>query len=678
MQKRGRILLLLGIVLIFLIAVLTVLAAVYYSICGCGDVVSGPPAAVDTLAGSGSGIGEPFGIAERWGEVYVSDGIKGKIWRISKNGGPVEFAAGLNTPSAIAFDANGDLVVADTGSHTIKKITRSGSISVLAGAEGQAGDVDGSALSARFDGPIGLAVLADGAIAVADTYNDKIKLIRNDIVTTLAGSVRGYGDGFGTTARFDTPCGVAAMGDGSILVADAMNGRIRLISNTANVSTLAGDGDGESRDGTLLESSFYRPYAIASGPDGSLFIGDGSALRVIKNGALPMVQTISKSGRGYADGPLLAARFNRVSGIAVSNDYKIYLADSDNAAVRIISPGAGPKSELPAYAPVNRRTDPAEFRTRQAARWPYDPPTARRDIAGTLGEIRGELTDQNSQVWFHNGLDIAGGYGEKARFIRDETVLNPVSTENFKTLRELIRLPTIGYIHIRLGRDAAGNPLGDGRFRFDPGMTGVRVRRGTFFRAGDVIGTLNSMNHVHMIAGPSGDEMNALDALILPGVTDTVPPVIEETQFFDRNWNPVETTGPEQRITLASDVRIVVRAFDRMDGNPERRRLGVFRLGYQVLNRDRSPLTEVDWNISFDRNPSPDAVNFAYAPGSKSGATGETIFRYIVTNKVDGDSFGEGFFDPMKLPPGEYVLRVVAADYFGNSTSADFIFANRP
>ena len=111
-----------------------------------------------------------------------------------------------------------------------------------------------------------------------------------------------------------------------------------------------------------------------------------------------------------------------------------------------------------------------------------------------------------------------------------------------------------------------------------------------------------------------------------------------------------------------------------MDGNPERRRLGVFRLGFQILARDNSPVTGVAWNISFDRNPPPEAVLFAYAPGSHSGATGETIFRYIVTNHVNNDGFGEGFLDPTELAAGEYILRVFAADYFGNTASKDTEF----
>ena len=85
-------------------------------------------------------------------------------------------------------------------------------------------------------------------------------------------------------------------------------------------------------------------------------------------------------------------------------------------------------------------------------------------------------------------------------------------------------------------------------------------------------------------------------------------------------------------------------------------------------------MSDIDWNISFDRNPDPAAVKFAYAQGSKSGATGETIFKYIVTNMIDGDSFSEGFLDAGYLPKGDFVLRAFAADYFGNTISKDILF----
>ena len=674
MPGRNRFLKFIAILAFLALAGILVLGAFYYRLCGSCGVSRRPLTTTSTIAEDRSMIGEPFGVAVKSGETYVSDGIAGKIWKIEKSGELREFASGLRTPSAIAFDKNGDLIVADTGSHTIKKINNDGNISMLAGVEGQIGDSTGSAASALFNAPIGVAVLDDGSVAVADTYNDKVKLIKDGAVTVLAGSARGFQDGPSATAKFDTPCGIVLLPGVGIVVADTTNSRLRLIANDGTVSTLAGNGDADLRDGTLGYAAFYRPFSVAVGPDGSLFVGDGNELRMIKNGPLPLVETLTDQSRGFVDGPVGRSRFNRISGIAVDDDVNLIVADSDNGAVRRIGVETNSKSKKPELIIKTKRTDPVEFRDRSPARWPYDPPDAKCDIAGTLGEIRGEIVDQSSQAWFHNGLDIAGGYGEKAHFIRDEKVLNPISTDNFDTLRELIRMPTIGYIHIRLGRDASNKSLGDDRFQFDPGITGVRVRRGTEFKAGDVIGTLNAMNHVHMIAGPSGDEMNALDALKLPGITDTIPPVIEQVEFYDQNWNPVETKAANKRIILAESTRVVVRAFDRMDGNPERRRLGVYRLGYQVLNNDLSTLTEINWNISFDRNPSPNAVKFVYAPGSKSGATGETVFRYIVTNKVGGESFSEGFLDLSSYPPDSYAIRVFTADYFGNTTMKEINF----
>ena len=673
MSKRRYVLPVLLIAGILALILLTVFAAIYYTICACTDVLTGPYTNVITVAGIKGEFAEPFGIASLNGETYISDGETGKIWRIGMDSVPVVFAQGLDTPSAIAFDKNGDLVVADTGSHTIKRIDRNSTISIIAGTEGQFGDVDGEAFAARFNAPVGIAVFDDGSVIVADTYNDKIKLISNGIVKTLAGSVQGFADGTASTTKFDTPCSVAVWNEGRIAVADTMNSRIRVIEPDGATWTLSGNDAVEILDGTLSAAAFYRPNAVSVSPNGDLYIADGNTIRSIKNSPLPLVETITKSRRGFNDGSVAISSFNRISGLAFNSHNELTLTDSDNAAVRALSPE--PFSEQsPTRIAQTKRTNPLEFRTRQPARWPYELPDAKRDIAGTLGEIRGEIIDANSRVWFHNGLDIAGGYGEKAFFIRDEKVLNPIAAENFDSPRELIRLPTIGYIHIRLGRDAADKSFGDKRFQFNQNMTGVRIRRGTKFSAGDLIGTLNSLNHVHLIAGPLGDEMNALDALTLPGVSDKTPPVIEDVEVFGENWRRIETEPSSKRIRLKGRIRVVVQAFDRMDGNSERRRLGVYRLGYQIFTKDLLPVTELDWTINFDRNPDSDAVNFAYAEGSKSGPTGETVFRYIVTNKVSGNSFSESFLNAASLGNGEFVLRTFAADYFGNISSKDISF----
>jgi hypothetical protein len=462
-----------------------------------------------------------------------------------------------------------------------------------------------------------------------------------------------------------------ALWKGKVLVADAGNRRIRVIEPDGQVWTLAGNGEEALRDGPLLDASFVRPTAIAVNDRDEIFIADGNALRVINGrGVFPYVVTLSGGGRGFANGNVRHAKFNRPSGIAFNSTGELLIADSENGLIRKI--GSENVRQNERSHPGHLSAD--EFKQLQPPRWPFDPPDAPRDIAGTLGELRGTV-GSDVPLRFHNGLDIAGAYGEVARFIRSEKVLDPISAENFGTLRELVRLPQIGYIHIRLGRDQHDRMFANSKFL--PQLDGngtlvdIRVRRGTKFDAGEPVGTLNAMNHVHLIAGPSGGEINALAALELPGVSDSIAPKIENAAVFNQNWTPLETKTKNERIKLAGKYRVVVRAFDRMDGNPERRKLGVYRLGYQLIRERQTPSGEANWSIVFDRMPRNDLAKFVYGEGSHSGASGETVYNYIVTNKLVGEDFGERFFDTANLSPGNYVIRVFAGDYIGNVSTKD-------
>lgn len=631
-----------------------------------------------TFAGINEKFGEPFGIAIKNDEIYVSDGEKGLIWKISSGGAMQVFAQNLQTPSQIVFDKEENLIVADSGTNTIKKIKPTGEIETLAGTENQSGFADGEASKSLFNSPIGVAVF-DNKVFVADTYNDKIRLIENGQVSTISGSEQGFADNEnGANAKFDTPCGIALTKEGNLLVADAGNRRLRLIEPGGKTSTFAGNGEQDSLDGTLEKAKFVEPTAITIGNFGEIYVADGNSIRVIGRRLFPLVETISDSKHGFEDGGIKTAKVNRPSGLVVDKNGNIFIADSDNKVLRIFTNEEIGK-EITAEEIKSLRQTPEQFRNFASPRWTYNPPEKKREIAGTLGEIRGEITEENAPVYFHNGLDIVGGYGETATFIRNEKVLRPLAVQNFDTTRELLRMPTIGYIHIRLGRDKDAKIFDDKRFQFkfdeEKKPINVRVPRGTKFEAGESIGTLNTMNHVHLIAGGSGSEMNALDALAFPDISDKIAPVIEQISLFDDNWVLVNETKSETvRIKLSGKTRIVVRAFDRMDGNAERRRLGVFALGFQILRADKSPVFEEKTTISFAEMPDADFVRFVYAKGSKSGATGETIFNYIVTNEVRGNFAKEDFFDAASLEKGNYILRVFAADYFGNKTLKDLEF----
>lgn len=256
----------------------------------------------------------------------------------------------------------------------------------------------------------------------------------------------------------------------------------------------------------------------------------------------------------------------------------------------------------------------------------------------------------------------------------DEKVLDPAAARNFGTLRELLRLPRLGYIHINLGRRTDGESLGDGRFLLDSKdgeLTSVRVPRGTRFRAGEPIGTLNRMNHVHLVVGPDGREVNGLEAISLPGVSDTKPPLIGQAVAETPEGKPFETESAGKRIRLDGEVRLVVDAYDQMDGNADRRRLGVYRLGWFVKDAKGIRLKEAgseEATLSFDKLPYFALAGRIYAIGSRSGAAGPTVFRYIVTNRLSDGRVSEGFFDTSSLAPGDYDITVFAEDYFGNRT----------
>jgi len=116
--------------------------------CGVGGHSARFPTTVTTYAGRDGSFGEPFGIAVRDGQIYVSDGKKDCIWKIDQQGRSAVFASGLNTPSQLAFLPDGSLIVADTGSNTIRSIDSGGVSKVIAGIIGEAGDNDGAATEA--------------------------------------------------------------------------------------------------------------------------------------------------------------------------------------------------------------------------------------------------------------------------------------------------------------------------------------------------------------------------------------------------------------------------------------------------------------------------------------------------------------------------------------------------
>jgi len=205
----------------------------------------------------------------------------------------------------------------------------------------------------------------------------------------------------------------------------------------------------------------------------------------------------------------------------------------------------------------------------------------------------------------------------------------------------------------------------------------VRVKRGTRFAVGDQLGTVNRMYHVHLVYQPGGSEANPL-VLPFSGFSDSVAPRIDKIQLVDQAGTPLKAK-PRQRLTVARDggpLSIVVDAYDQADGNEARRRLGLYKMGYQLIGSDGMPVAGYDKprvNIEFNQlPPDPESVKLAYA--DKSGITvygsARTRFLYVVTNTVRDGQARSGGWDPAALAPGDYTIRVFAADYVGNEALA--------
>lgn len=633
---------------------------------------------------------DPFGIVVSADEIiYVTDGDTGTIWSIDAEGNAKVFVENLETPSGVAISKDGNLVVADSGDHTIKKVdVKSKTVSVIAGIKGKSGLADGKASETLFNAPVGITIGKDGTIFVADTYNDRIRSIDNQghVKTIAGGDSPDYIDSAdGLTARFDTPSGIAVLNDNSLIVADTGNNVLRKIDVNGVITTFAKD----TQTNEQTPTQFYEPIGIVVADESTFYVTDtgNAAIKVCKTQPTEVCSVYSgNEGRGLGDGSLSKAKFNRPSNIAISSDGKLFITDTGNGLLRAV---VGKRREFGSVLTTDEiiglRPKPEEFRTAAPARWPYQPPERTREIAATFGEIRGEMQSPDGQAYFHNGLDIPGLMGEEVRAVRTEKSLLIFPVNLFATKRENMRLPTMGYVHINVGRDMKNKILNESKFLFrydkEKKLSGIRIRRGTKFNAGESLGTLNNMYHVHLIAGTTGAEMNALAALELPGIKDTVAPTIQENgvTFFDKNWNEItQQTKSEKkaalRISQSTLIRIVVKAYDQMDGNAARRKLGAYKLGYQILREDGSHIdnyNEPIMTISFERLPDFSMSNLVYAKGSRAEATGETTLAYIVTNKVEAGEAKESFWDTSQLDKGNYIVRVFVEDFFGNRTTRD-------
>lgn len=307
--------------------------------------------------GASARFNSPANIAiDSVGNVYIADTANHVIRKMTSSGvvttlaGSPNFtgtsdgngaSARFNSPQGIAVDNVGNVYVADTSNHTIRFISTIGDVTTIAGGAGVSGAVDGNGTSARFFGPTALVVDASGNIYVADSSNHAIRRISNTRdVTTLAGVMGslGFADGNGASARFSTPSGITIDSAGNLYVADSLNQVIRRVTSGGTVTTLAGlAGNAGVTDGVGANARFNHPTGLAVDVSGNLYITDtfSSTLRklVLSTSDVTTIAGLALS-TGFADGAGQTARFNQPIGVAVDFAGAIYIADTRNHTIR--------------------------------------------------------------------------------------------------------------------------------------------------------------------------------------------------------------------------------------------------------------------------------------------------------------------------------------------------------
>lgn len=251
-------------------------------------------------------------------------------------------------PSAIAYDAQGNLYLAETGGNTIRRVDAAGVITTIAGTgtQGFSGD-GGQAVAARLDSPEGLALDSNDHLYIADTHNHRIR--RVDLTTGLIATVAGSGAGFAgdggpsAAARLNLPTALAVDAAGNLYIADTENFRIRKIAAVGGaISTVAGNGrQGFSGDGgAATAASIDSPSGLAVDAAGNLYIADTHNHRVRRVAAATgVITTIAGTGAEAFSGDDAAATAAALAlphGLSIDGGGNLYIADTANHRIRRI------------------------------------------------------------------------------------------------------------------------------------------------------------------------------------------------------------------------------------------------------------------------------------------------------------------------------------------------------
>ena len=328
---------------------------------------------IQTLAGTGAagfvGDGGPPSAAEfsspgavaldSQGNLYIADTVNHCIRKISGStiatiagtGGTAGYtgdkaaatAATLSSPGGLAFDSSGNLYIADTGNNVIRKISGS-TITTVAGIQAQGpnyGGDGGLATVANLWGPTAIAFDSAGNYYIADNGNSRIRKVDTaGIITTFVGASGGTS---GTAGRLDHPNGLRFDASGALYIADSNNARVAsyvppsVFNNVAGTNVAGFSGDG----GQAKFAQLNKPVGIAIDAVGNIYLADTNNSRIRKITSDGIITTIAGKGGGSYSGDggnATSAVLNFPRSVAVSPNGTVYIADTGNHAIRVLTP----------------------------------------------------------------------------------------------------------------------------------------------------------------------------------------------------------------------------------------------------------------------------------------------------------------------------------------------------